>query len=329
MPNEQNKKSVFVPNYYTKFRCIAEKCRHSCCIDWEICIDEDTFSKYKQIKAILDTVTECEDGPCFALQENGRCPHLNDSGLCNIILSYGEDFLSDICKNHPRFFNETANGRIEVGLGIVCEEACRLILESEAAFSLSETVDFFDVFSSDEACCEALPNDFDPIPQRNRMLAITEAPEKSFDEKLDILKKEFRIPELRTPSEWLDRFLSLEILDAKWEQLLQSMKGKQIRKSPSQEAIYGGHYARLLAYFIYRHVSVAEHSDNLRARLAFSILSVEMIRFLFEYAAEQAPASTSESLSEMLISFARRYSAEIEYSEDNTFELIFEFENRL
>ena len=37
------------PNYYDKFKCIADKCRHSCCIGWEIDIDDDTMELYNSI----------------------------------------------------------------------------------------------------------------------------------------------------------------------------------------------------------------------------------------------------------------------------------------
>ena len=38
-------KEVF-PNYYKKFKCIADKCKHNCCIGWEIDIDNDTLEFY-------------------------------------------------------------------------------------------------------------------------------------------------------------------------------------------------------------------------------------------------------------------------------------------
>ena len=40
----------FVPDYYSKFRCTAERCEHNCCIGWEIDIDEDSLSGYRQVK---------------------------------------------------------------------------------------------------------------------------------------------------------------------------------------------------------------------------------------------------------------------------------------
>ena len=35
---------TFAPNYYPSFRCIADKCRHSCCVGWDVYIDEETLS---------------------------------------------------------------------------------------------------------------------------------------------------------------------------------------------------------------------------------------------------------------------------------------------
>ena len=37
------------PNYYDHFTCIADKCKHNCCIGWEIDIDDDTMDIYDSI----------------------------------------------------------------------------------------------------------------------------------------------------------------------------------------------------------------------------------------------------------------------------------------
>ncbi len=307
MHNEANKKGVYAPSYYNKFKCIADRCKHSCCIDWEIYIDDDTISKYKNIENILSTVNKREDGYCFALTEDGRCPHLNESGLCDIILAHGEEYLSDICKNHPRFYNDVGNGKIEAGYGIVCEEACRLILENNEPFSSARI--------EEEGAEDTSPRDFDALPLRDGIIGIIESGNSSFDETLEKLKSEFGIPELYSTDEWLDIYLKLERLDDAWESTLQSAKGCSRCKTDG----FDKYYSRLLIYFVYRHVSVADSEDNLRARLAFSMLSVEMIRLLFEN-------ETDKNL-EGIIDISRRYSAEIEYSEDNTEDLIWEFES--
>ncbi len=28
--------NTYAPDYYTEFKCIADKCTHSCCVGWEI-----------------------------------------------------------------------------------------------------------------------------------------------------------------------------------------------------------------------------------------------------------------------------------------------------
>ncbi len=313
MLNNKKEKGVYSPGYYNEFKCIADKCSHSCCIDWEICIDDVTYEKYKRMSDILPTVTEGDDGSCFELCTDGRCPHLNDRGLCNIIIEHGEEYLSEICKNHPRFYNYIGNGRVEAGIGIVCEEACRLILESEGSFKLFKTEELEDENKDDEMF-------FNALPYRDRIISIVEG-EGGFDDKIAALREQFEISRVYTSERWLDIFCSLEILDLSWKQELQLIKESFLHPHSEISDEYGEYYERLLTYFVYRHIGVADSEENLRARLAFAILSVEVIRSLFEENEEKSIAK--------LIDYARRYSAEIEYSEDNTAELIFLFERNI
>lgn len=39
----------------------------------------------------------------FALDEHGRCPLLNENGLCSLCLEYGEESLCGVCHMYPRF----------------------------------------------------------------------------------------------------------------------------------------------------------------------------------------------------------------------------------
>ncbi len=311
MCDNKPKTGMYAPPYYTAFRCIADRCRHSCCIDWEICIDETTYRKYRQMEHLSKTVKESEDGPCFALREDGRCPHLNADGLCQIILNHGEEYLSEICRNHPRFYNAVNNGSVEAGLGIVCEEACRLILEDETPFALNR------IGNGDGGEADR-DTDFHALPHRDHIIAVIEE-QDSYQAAVAALKTEYALSERYTPDQWLDRFLALEMLDAEWETALQGVRGKSVRTSNGEFAQYQIYYKRLLTYFVYRHVGIADSMEELRARLAFAVLSTDMIRSLFE-------ADPVQEL-DTLIDWARRYSAEIEYSEDNTAELIFAFES--
>ena len=47
-----------VPHYYKNFKCIADKCRHSCCVGWEIDIDDDTLEKYRNLEGEMGAVLE-------------------------------------------------------------------------------------------------------------------------------------------------------------------------------------------------------------------------------------------------------------------------------
>ncbi len=299
-------RGVYAPSYYKEFRCTAEKCRHSCCVGWEIGIDRATYEKYKQLGDILPTVEVREGSPCFALTEDGRCPHLNKQGLCKIILSHGEEYLAEICREHPRFYHELGD-RVEVGLGIVCEEACRLLLESEPPFSPIK------IGESGKASETA---GFDPRPARDMILS-TVGGEGSFASVCEAISEEFRLPPTAVTDAWIECFLSLEILDPAWEKTLLTLMGRAL---PAAEE-YSEQYKRLLAYFVYRHVSLAESEINLRARLAFALLSVQLIASL--HAAEPRPTPAG------LADLSRRYSAEIEYSEENTDAIIFELESTL
>ena len=64
-----------VPDYYKDFKCIADKCRHNCCIGWEIDIDLDTAELYRQIGGDfglrLKNAVSNDGEPHFILKEKG------------------------------------------------------------------------------------------------------------------------------------------------------------------------------------------------------------------------------------------------------------------
>ena len=105
-----------VPSYYKNFRCIADKCPDNCCRGWEIDIDEDTLDYYKDLKGPMAEKIRAsisEDGS-FVLNEEGWCPLLNEKGLCEVCLTLGEDSLSEVCTEYPRFTTEYPKTREKV-----------------------------------------------------------------------------------------------------------------------------------------------------------------------------------------------------------------------
>ena len=125
------------PDYYPLFHCIADRCRHNCCIGWEIDVDGDSLAAYDQIGGEMgERLHKCIDRsgemPHFLLGEQERCPFLNGKNLCDLILYGGEGMLCQICTDHPRYYEWFSDGR-EDGLGLCCEAAAELILAQTGA----------------------------------------------------------------------------------------------------------------------------------------------------------------------------------------------------
>ena len=117
---------ILVPDYYSKFRCIAGRCRHTCCKGWEIDVDEESLPRFLNDTFISPHV-ELSDTPHIRLEEDEKCPFLRADGLCEMIVRSGEKSLCQICRDHPRFRNFWT-GITEIGLGFVCGTAAELIL---------------------------------------------------------------------------------------------------------------------------------------------------------------------------------------------------------
>lgn len=140
---------TIVPDYYMEFKCIANRCKHTCCQGWEVEIDEDSMTRFEKIPDIVEHI-EADENAHFRLLENEVCPFLREDGLCEMIMKYGEQMLCQTCTDHPRFRNFWED-RVEMGIGMVCEEAARLILTREKPMTLLEL--------SDDGGIEELPED--------------------------------------------------------------------------------------------------------------------------------------------------------------------------
>lgn len=114
---------------FKNFKCKAGMCEDSCCVGWGIDIDKKTLDFYKKLEGqFADYVKQNIDFKSSSIKmcENGRCPFLNGDNLCDIILNLGEEHISYICTNHPRFFNRY-DTHTEEGIGLCCEEGTRLL----------------------------------------------------------------------------------------------------------------------------------------------------------------------------------------------------------
>ena len=296
---------VITPDYYGAFSCIAGQCGHSCCIGWEIDIDYETLQKYRSVpgewgKRLKNAI--CQNGKTayFRLAEGERCPFLNERGLCDLIVQFGEDFLCQICTDHPRF-RHFFSTRIEIGLGLCCEEAGRLILAQVQPVQMSvleqngdpEKLDLEEeaFFAWRNMIVQCAQNRALPIEERIRHI--------SRMGQFDLSK--------RTVESWHPLMLRLERMDEAWTVSLRRLLDAERTLDHRWEIPL----EQLLVYLILRHLPTGFEEDDLRGYLAFVILMWKLLYQMF----------TGESMEE-LVELARLYSSEIEYSDENVEKII-------
>lgn len=299
---------VIIPNYYEDFKCIADKCRHNCCIGWEIDIDDETLETYENLKGKfskkLKDGIEYNDGyACFRLDGKGRCAFLNKGNLCDIILNMGENSLCQICADHPRYRNFYDN-TTEIGLGLCCEEAGRIILGQKENFLL--LVNEYDGnLTNDEE------NTF--FDYKYSILHNLQNDKKSLKEKVSALLKENEIKIATNDFEhWIDFYLSLERLDDGWTNLLCDMKTTKFNDINLPDK-YENVFEKLLLYFLYRHLNNVD-----KYKIKFSVFSVLFISKICRYHIKKYGNLHFEDI----VEYSRMYSSEIEYSDENIEKII-------
>ncbi len=296
---------TFAPNYYNNFKCIANRCKHSCCIGWEIDIDNDTFEYYKNIDSefgqkLRENIVEQDGCNCFKLTENERCPFLNKDNLCDIILSLSEDALCQICTDHPRFRNFYSD-RTEIGLGLCCEEAARLILSKKDKVKIIEI--------NADNITENL-NNFEKefFIKRDEIFDYFQNRDLSINERTNLNNGTIYSKEI------LQKYLQLEILDNNWKELLKELYEyiddiNDIKISSEFDICF----EQLLVYFTYRHFALVLDGYNEENIIKFIKTSTNIIYSLSQFHIKKYGKINIEDI----IEYSRMYSSEIEYSQEN------------
>ncbi len=291
----------FEPDYLSEFHCIKGECRHSCCKGWEIDIDEDTLDFYRRIpggtgKKLRSCIEETEEGAHFRLDARERCPFLQEDGLCELILRLGEGALCQICTDHPRFRSFFPD-RTELGLGLCCEEACRLILTRETPMRITERP------GDEEPIRPLSPRQTGLLAFRDRLLVLAQDRTRPMPERLAALYRETGAPKAAHFGDWAAFLLRLERMEAPWGEALEAL-----RRSPETEPRWDAASERmgeqLLCYLLYRHL------PRYPVRGAgYALLITELLPRLWEAGGERSEAAFRE--------LCRLYSAELEYSDEN------------
>lgn len=317
---------VRVPDYFDQFACLAGDCPHSCCIGWEVVIDEDTARRYRAEPGPLGEKLRAAmqfDGEdvCFPL-DGGHCPFLNRENLCEIHCTLGAEATSVTCQEHPRFIEEYGPFK-EITLSAACPKANELLLGSNEPLTFSVLEDETPAEEGDAWLDWLLPlrnylldllrNREQPLQERLRyFLLIAQEAQRLLDAKaMEELTAFCASPYIRRPKAaeltegWEQAacrcLRSLEILEPDWQALLERWENNPAL--PAFAPREPEKLERIAVYLAFRYLLKAVNDGDLLGRAQFCLLGVLTVDRLSRFT----------ELSEAL----RLFSREIEHDQDN------------
>lgn len=304
---------IVAPDYYNDFKCIADKCVHSCCVGWEIDIDEESYERFMKLPGDFgDRVRKCisvgEDGPYFHMTNDGKCPFLNENGLCDMIIHEGEDCLCQICADHPRYRNFWSD-REEIGLGLCCEAAGRLILGRKECVTevVLEDDGENDMLSDDEA---------DIMEYRQQLIELAQDRSMPVIERVKCIMHDLNAGENVDFARWGQLLMGLERLDEAWTERLEGLLAEYEGDADLSE--FETAFEQLFVYLMWRHVPGIACDYDVEVCVLYVILMWFIVRRLCEIFITECGKITLDDIVEM----ARLYSSEIEYSDENIFAIM-------
>jgi len=335
------------PDYYKAFKCKASACSDNCCIGWKIDIDNKTNVLYSRTKGefgayLNNCIDRSGDVPFFKLDKNERCSLLDENNLCRIITNMGEDFLCQICTMHPRFCNYFGDVK-EIGLGLCCEEAARLIIERNdfITYEISETDEENDD-ECDMALFENTVNIFNELanylrycnPDFECFQAVLDEiaysaealqyyySKRDYSECRNILYNPVGSDAFKNHPfpNFIEFLKTLEIMDSKWTDKLNRLANYfdlLIHEEAAFDNIYPENniiYANMAVYFLFRYFLNAVYDDDIYSPIFFTSFAVKTIKFcdILTYVENGKSITTWQRIEN-----AKLFSKEIEYSTDN------------
>ncbi len=330
---------------YNKFKCIADKCPKSCCVGWQIMIDEASLKRYKDSEGDfskrLKSSVDFKDG-CF-IQNNTRCSMLNDNGLCDLHSTLGEENLCITCKQYPRHIEEFQDLR-EYSLSLSCPEAVRLLLQSDYDFHTTET--------EDENWDN--PDDFEDFDflifdkleyARDKMFEVASDKSISLLERMSIIQSaalqlqccydEGEIFEMDDVSyvstdhltydyclHTMDALISMEVLEESWKESIIKTKdfwknnNWTIAMNPDSDTSFI--FEKVLKSLLFTYFCGAIYDGQIYARAMIAVMSTCWLMMIYS-------ANNNSNLNSIIYLFSR----EVEHSDKNINTLIELFESEL
>lgn len=342
------------PSFFDQFKCIGSACTDTCCAGWEIEVDETTAEGYLTEKGAfgdrLRREIGSEPGEYFFKLKNNRCPFLNKENLCDIFINLGEDRLCDICREHPRFYNWFGD-YTEVGLGLCCEEAERLLFSDSKPLTFVEEVhtDASDLLDDESEECEQMLEERKAIfsilqnrkknigarlkrlllqlPYADEMLLLT-VPILEWDDPESIPKLDYKAKPstntLKSSALFLIRFFGgMESLDETWPSMMKELEqnidklvdtdntNAFLKFMKGENRLY--EYEHIAVYLVYRYYPEILFDGLIEAKILFAAASICLLFLMDLQCFQKNTAYTQQDRIELV----RRFSKEIEYCPEN------------
>lgn len=342
------------PSFFDQFKCIGSACTDTCCAGWEIEVDETTAQGYLAEKGAfgdrLRREIGSEPGEYFFKLKNNRCPFLNKENLCDIFINLGEDRLCDICREHPRFYNWFGD-YTEVGLGLCCEEAERLLFSDSKPLTFVEEVhtDASDLLDDESEECEQMLEERKAIfsilqnrkknigarlkrlllqlPYADEMLLLT-VPILEWDDPESITKLDYNAKPstntLKSSALFLIRFFGgMESLDKTWPSMMKELEqnidslidvdkaAEFLQFMKGENRLY--EYEHIAVYLVYRYYPEILFDGQIEAKILFAAASICLLFLMDLQCFQENGVYTQQDRIELV----RRFSKEIEYCPEN------------
>ncbi len=338
------------PTYYKDFRCIASACKDNCCIGWEIDIDEESAAFYRSIDGdfgcrLKKNILCNENGSQFILQENERCPFLNEDNLCDIYIHLGESALCEICTQHPRY-HEWFGERKESGVGLCCEAAGRLIFSLEKTEfetvdineEASEPVDeetFSALLAAREAAIALMQNRSLSFGKRLLLLLnMGEEVQQALDfeeyDDIHVIAADYQNESFLTEQTFsiisdgeaaakqlLCYLTTLEPIDPNWPNRLHSIAVQLPQLLASLPQLFNDNYFKdmeqVSVYLLFRYFCKSLFDGDVRGKTMLTVVSCCMLSLLDAHTWQETGCFTLEER----VQNAKAFSKEIEYCTEN------------
>ena len=187
-------------------------------------------------------------------------------------------------------------------MGITCEAAAELIINSKDVFSIVPIEVDEDIKLTYE--------EKQVLDTRDRLISIMT------DRKISIAKRfEMIAEDIGDLNKWLAFYLGLERLDNSWTEILNNISEESFFPFDTYDRLSIA-LEQLMIYFMFRHIPSAIDDGDITSKIRFCLLSCNLVNTL---CINEIRKKQQKEIMPVFTDIARMYSSEIEYSDENLY----------